>query len=102
LDSEFKMMRRMIKLIVLVVALFISNAASAAKGVVVYYKSGCDYYLVETSLRYALLEWYGGNDPNEGDILVGDFERYGMKEIYNLAADARNISMGRRVLAFKG
>ena len=35
--------------------------AKAAKGVVVAYPSGCDYYIVETNRGYALLEWYGGN-----------------------------------------
>ena len=60
----------------------------SAKGVVVYHKSDCDYYIVETPTGYALLEWFGGNDPDEGDILVGDYENYGMKTIYNLTADA--------------
>ena len=58
-----------------------SPAVNAAKGVVVYYRQGCDYYIVETNMGYTLLEWYGGNDPNEGDILVGDYETYGMKTV---------------------
>lgn len=60
----------------------------AAKGVVVYNRSGCSYYIVETNLGYALLEWYGGNDPNEGDVMDGDYESYGMKTIYNVTADS--------------
>ena len=63
------------------------NNANAAKGVVVANPSGCDYYIVETTSGYTLLEWYGGNDPSEGDTLVGDFESYGMKTIYNITAD---------------
>lgn len=59
-----------------------------AKGIVVYNKSKCDYYIVETSMGFALLEWYGGNDPNEGDIIVGDFESYGFKDIFNVTKDA--------------
>ena len=39
-------------------------------------------------MGYALLEWYGGSDPDEGDIIVGDFESYGFKDIYNLTADS--------------
>lgn len=61
--------------------------AAAAKGVVVAYPPGCDYYVVESNTGYALLEWYGGSDPNEGDTLVGDFESYGFKTLYNLTAD---------------
>ena len=32
------------------------------------------------------LEWYGGHDPDQGDILVGDYESYGFKDIYNETA----------------
>jgi len=74
--------------LILTLSLFIPSLASAAKGVVVYYKSGCSYYLVDANMGYALLEWYGGNDPSEGDTLVGDFESYGMKDIYNISADS--------------
>ena len=63
------------------------SGVNAAKGVVVAYPSGCDYYIVETNIGYALLEWFGGNDPIEGDTLVGDFESYGMKNIYNITVD---------------
>lgn len=37
-----------------------SGAAHAEIGVVAYYKSGCDYYIVAASQGYAVLEWYGG------------------------------------------
>lgn len=53
-----------------------------------HYKSGCDYYIVDADMGYAVLEWYGGNDPSEGDTLVGDFESYGMKNIYNVSTDS--------------
>jgi len=77
-----------LKKLVLGAALFIAPAAAfAAKGVVVYYKSGCSYFIAETTMGYALLEWYGGYDPSKGDVIAGDFESYGMKDIYNLTAD---------------
>jgi len=75
-------------LFVVLVALCVPSIAQASKGSVVLYKSGCDYYIVETNMGYVLLEWFGGSDPSEGDILVGDYESYGMKDIYNLSADA--------------
>ncbi len=81
-------MRTLSSLLVVTCLLFTPVVANAAKGVVVLYKSGCSYYIVETNLGYAILEWYGGNDPSEGDVLVGDYETYGMKDIYNLTADA--------------
>jgi hypothetical protein len=62
--------------------------AFAAKGVVVANPSGCDYFIVDANRGYALLEWYGGSDPSEGDVLTGDFESYGFKDIYNINRDA--------------
>jgi len=81
-------MKSISKLVLLACLLLASASAFAVKGVVVLYKSGCSYYIVETNMGYAILEWYGGNDPSRGDVLVGDFETYGMKDIYNLSAEA--------------
>ena len=81
-------MRLVIIALATYVTIVATPVANAAKGVVVYYKSGCDYYVVETDKGFSLLEWYGGNDPSEGDVIVGDYEAYGMKDIYNLTADS--------------
>ena len=62
---------------------FIASAALGAEGPVVYKKSGCDYFIVETPTGFCLLEWFGGSDPDIGDVLVGEFESYGMKTIHN-------------------
>jgi hypothetical protein len=63
------------------------KSASAASGEVVYRQSGCDYFVVQTRTGYDLLEWFGGHDPDKGDILVGKFEEYGMHDIYDRTAD---------------
>jgi len=81
------MRKTIVATLLMITFLSLSSSAYAARGEVVLKKSGCDYYLVLTSKGYALLEWYGGNDPNRGDILVGDYESYGMKDIYNLTSD---------------
>ena len=66
-----------------------SAQASAKKGVVVYNKSGCkSRYVVETNMGYAILEWYGGNNPTEGDVIAGDIDSYGFKDLYNVTQDA--------------
>jgi len=75
------------KLLCALVLLVAPTVAFAAKGVVVYYKSGCDYFIAETNTGYVLLEWYGGYDPNQDDVIAGDLESYGMKDIYNLTSD---------------
>ena len=72
----------------ILVLLTAAQIVMAAKGVVVLKKSGCDYFLVETTVGFALLEWYGGNDPDVGDTIIGDFEAYGFKDVHNLTSDA--------------
>lgn len=81
-------MKNFSKAAIVLGAIVIANTSFAAKGVVVHYPGGCDYYIVETNMGYVLLEWYGGSDPREGDALVGDFEAYGMKTIFNLTQDS--------------
>ena len=70
--------------VALFVVLLMTQVILAATGIVVLKNSSCDYYLVETNMGFALLEWYGGNDPDVGDTIVGDFESYGMKTLSNL------------------
>jgi hypothetical protein len=59
----------------------------AAKGAVVYRISGCDYFVVQTTKGYDVLEWYGGWDASKGDDLVGSFEQYGMRDVVDTTAD---------------
>jgi len=52
---------------------------------VVLNKTGCQSrYVAETPNGYVILEWYGGNDPMEGDTIKGDIESYGMTDFYNV------------------
>ena len=81
-------MRVLINLCAVSLLLCTSLPANAAKGVVVLYQSGCSYYIVETTMGYVLLEWFGGSDPSKGDELVGDYESYGMKDIYNITVNS--------------
>ena len=50
----------------------------------------CDYYIVEYPGGFALLEWYGGALPEEDDIIVGPFDGYGMKTVFNVTNDAES------------
>ena len=75
------------KIILILLLLSLASPSFAAKGVVTYYRDG-DYFIVETNMGYDLLEWYGGHDPSEGDIIVGNFESYGFKDIYDVTSDS--------------
>jgi len=63
------------------------SSTSEIKAVVVYRSENCDYMILENSIGYILAEWYGGNDPDLGNIIVGGFNSYGMREFYNLSRD---------------
>lgn len=55
-----------------------SVEAAAKRCMVVRRISGCDYFMVQTATDYAVLEWFGGHDPDKDDKLVGELG-YGMK-----------------------
>lgn len=92
MNIGFYLTEEAVRVLFVILAVFVTLLApfeaNAARGVVVYQKYSCDYYIVKANMGYALLEWYGDNTPREGDALVGNFESYGMKEIYNLTADS--------------
>lgn len=67
---------------------FLCVAAFAGKGPVVYAPSSCDWFVVETSQGMVLLEWYGGNSPDVGDVIVGELSGYGMRDLFNISADS--------------
>ena len=69
-----------------------SSATQGSKGVVVLVPLSCrDHFVVSTSQGFALLEWYGGALPQEGQAVVGDFEKYGMQAMFNTAGQRTQI-----------
>jgi hypothetical protein len=71
----------------IVLALIGQGSALAATGTVVRKISSCDYFMVQTSKGFSILEWFGGHDPDKGDKIVGAYESYGMKTVYDVTAD---------------
>lgn len=61
--------------------------ADLVKAVVIYDKGCGSRLVVETPGGLALVEWYGGTMPSKGDVLIGDFDTYGMQEFYDLTTD---------------
>ncbi len=60
-----------------------SSSSSNNIATVTYRKSGCDYFVLENNSGFIVAEWMGGNDPDLGDKIAGDFKSYGTKEFYN-------------------
>lgn len=54
--------------------------AASKKFTVVHRVSGCDYFVVQTDTDYAVLEWFGGHDPDKDDRMVGDLG-YGFRTL---------------------
>jgi hypothetical protein len=80
----------MVKRTLMVLAIFgcwVAPSYGASSGTVVKRISGCDYFMVSATSGYAILEWYGGHDPDAGDVLIGKIEQYGMHDIVDDTAD---------------
>lgn len=78
------MKNRIFKIFFVLLFPFVLNAQ---EGYVVEKKSLCTYYLLESKSSFAIFQWYGGSDIENGDILVGDFDTYGVVELYNSTKD---------------
>ena len=63
----------------------VPKITNSLKCIVVYHPQGCDYFICrDNDDDFYLLEWFGGNDPDKGDILFGKFQEYGFQEGYNI------------------
>ncbi|WP_407525334.1 hypothetical protein PDL71_03365 [Lacibacter sp. MH-610] len=52
------------------------------RGVVVYADFSCDHFVVETFNGYAIVQNWSLR-PFTGDVLYGDFSRWGIRDVYN-------------------
>jgi|JI6StandDraft_1071083.scaffolds.fasta_scaffold72730_1 hypothetical protein len=70
---------------------FYQNNGQAISGsgfaIVVYKPSSCDYFILENSSGYIVAEWMGGNDPDLGDKVSGNFNSFGTKDFFNQSRD---------------
>ncbi len=67
----------------MILMLLFPSIAFADNAVVVLYKSGCRSYFIADGVNgYYLLEWYGGYDPNKGDVIIGNLNFFGLQDVY--------------------
>lgn len=62
---------------------FIPKKTDNIQGEIVWIGKRCDYYLVETSSHFIIVEDYSNKYYDIGDIVFGDFHSYGFKNISN-------------------
>ena len=48
---------------------------------IVWKKLGCDYFIADGPHGLYVIEWYGGHDPSQGDIIVGPIDTFGFKDV---------------------
>jgi hypothetical protein len=58
-----------------------AQAGTDTQGTVLW-TGGCGgRYIVETAQGQSLMEWYGGIEPKKGDVLFGDLDTPGFREV---------------------
>ena len=77
-------MSKLLKISVLLLLFFLPLSAVGMEGVVVYYRFGCDYYIIYTEIGYALIESQVGGDIGDYDVLIGNFNSRGLTIIHNV------------------
>ncbi len=75
-----------VSIFVFLFILFFCSTVYGSKGIVV--KEHNYKYAISYDLGFLLVEWYGGYSPKEGDIYVGNFSGYGMKDLFCINADS--------------
>jgi hypothetical protein len=48
---------------------------------VVVQQFDCDYFIADGPSGLFLIEWYGGHSPTRGDVIVGEIDSYGFKDV---------------------
>ena len=82
------------KLLLLFIAIFILTSfkpnrnKNDVQGKIVWVGKHCDFYIVETSSFFVLIQDYSNKYYDVGDIIEGDLESYNYKTVKNLTKDS--------------
>ena len=67
-------------------ALFASPAL-AEQSMVIWKNHECGYFILQMKSGYGIFQWIDGPQPNDGDVLEGDFRSAGERLVANKTAD---------------
>jgi hypothetical protein len=67
-------------------ALFASPAL-AEQGMVIWKNHECGFFILQMKSGYGIFQWIDGPQPNDGDVLEGDFRSAGERLVANKTAD---------------
>ena len=71
------------------IALYVQFAslALAEQGMVIWKNHECGHFIVQMKSGYGIFEWVDGPQPNDGDVLEGDFRSSGERLVDNKSVD---------------
>ena len=73
--------------VIVLSALFGSPALAADQGMVIWKNHECGYFILQMKSGYGIFEWMDGPQPNDGDVLEGDFRSSGERLVDNKTVD---------------
>ena len=79
--------RRVAAAVLVVLCALFASPALAEQGMVIWKNRECGYFILQMKSGYGIFEWINGPQPNDGDVLEGDFRSPGERLIDNKTAD---------------
>ena len=64
-----------------------ASHALAEQGMVIWKNHECGHFIVQMKSGYGIFEWVDGPQPNDGDMLEGDFRSPGERLVDNKTVD---------------
>lgn len=64
-----------------------ASPALAEQGMVIWKNHECGHFILQMKSGYGIFEWVSGPQPNDGDVLAGDFKSPGERRIDNKTVD---------------
>ena len=69
------------------VCALLASPALAEQGMVIWKNHECGYFILQMKSGYGIFEWVDGPQPNDGDVLEGDFRSAGERQVDNKSVD---------------
>ncbi len=68
--------------LLLVLGTFLPSVSFAEEAMVALYNTQCrDYFIAQSKTGYIFIQWYGGYEPKQGDVISGEFNSSGLKSV---------------------
>ena len=85
-DAKFRRAGTQAAAAIVLYAQFVSYAL-AEQAMVIWKNHECGHFIVQMKSGYGIFQWIDGPQPNDGDVLEGDFRSRGERLVDNKTAD---------------